>query len=120
MAASAFNLICSGTSYHVDRITAPHRNIHAFEITYRVDLTRKRYCEGQCSSTRNLSSVSETMIVFLQEQQSRVDDTIIYAKRETGQYFNRRRWDDGRDMQVDLAEGTCRRAPFTGFPALKF
>jgi len=47
-------------------------------------------------------------------------DTLIYVDRESGKYFDRERRPAAKSLLVDMAEGTCERAPFTGFPARKF
>ena len=118
--SSAFNLECTGTAYHANSLFAPQTNVHQFDIVYRVDLTKKRFCRNACTITTELPKITDTMIVFESEQKDSIDDVLVYADRETGKYFDRRRWFDGKDMQIDLGEGKCERKPFTGFPARLF
>ena len=119
--ASAFNLECSGTAYHVDKLMGPQTNVHPFTITYRVDLTTNRYCQNACTVTAELAKVTATMIIFEMEERDKLDDTIVDVNRESGKYLDRRRFFIPPDtLSIDMANGECRRAPFTGFPLRKF
>ena len=120
VAASSFNLVCTGTAYHVDKLFAPaeRKNVHPFEVIYRVNLTTKRYCQGPCTTTSSLAEVSETSIVFVLDQNQSYD-SMIFANRDNGNYINRQRW-YGENVEVNLASGKCQRTPFTGFPTRKF
>ena len=117
---SAFNLECTGTAYHINKLMGPQQNVHTFAVNYRVDLSTGRFCTAPCTVTHELAKVTETQIIFELEQKDEIDDTLVYANREDGDYMYRRRWYDGTDMEVDMAQGECRRTPFTGFPPRKF
>jgi hypothetical protein len=122
VAATAFNLVCTGTAYHSDGILGAPQNVHPFEFEYRVDLSTQRYCRGACTTTAEISSITDTKIIFEAEEKG-PPEVIVYANRENGKYFSRKRLFAGAtidDIKIDLAEGTCRREPFTGFPVRKF
>ena len=117
---STFNLACSGAAYHVDKLLGPQKDVHQFEVVYRLDLATERYCQSACTVTSKIAEVTDTLIIFEKEQTDEIDDVVVYANRESGRYVNRRRWYDGKDMEVDLAEGSCHRIPFSGFPKRQF
>lgn len=119
--ALAFNLICSGQAWDSYKILAPAENKRAFEITYHVDLSTKRYCSGKCTVTAPIKEVTPTQIVFELEERGTMDDTLTYVSRESGRYFDRtRRYISGDTVMVNVAEGECQIAPFTGLPTPKF
>lgn len=119
--AAAFNLVCHGTAYHSSHLLGPKENEHQFEIIYHVDLGAGRYCAGPCTVTSPIKQITDTMIVFEMEERGKLDDTLVYADRESGRYFDRVRHFTSPDfLLVDMAEGQCERAPFTGLPAKKF
>jgi len=120
--AMAFNLICSGqTSWSSKIAFAPPDSVGTFEIVYRVDLSSGRYCVNKCTSTRPIHEVTTTRIIFELEERGTLDDTLTFVSRENGRYTDRtRRYISGDTVMINLSQGECRSAPFTGFPALKF
>lgn len=119
--ASAFNLICSGTAWHSSGLLEPRENVRQFEYIYHVDLAAGRYCAGPCTTTSQIKQVTENLIIFDMEERDKLDDTLVYVNRENGKYWDRvRRFLPPSSVLVDMAEGSCERAPFTGFPATKF
>ena len=118
---SAFNLVCAGNAWHAKGVIAPKEREHLFRHVYRVDLVTKRYCRGDCEATREIAQITDTLLIFEKEERSALDDTIVYANRESGRYFDRRRMYVPPDnVWVDIEDGTCHRAPFTGFPVRRF
>ena len=118
---ATFNLVCSGTAWHSSELLGPKENERTFEFVYRVDLASRRYCVGACTSTAPINKITDTQIIFDLEERAELDDTLRYVSRETGKYWDRERhFLPPKSLLVDMAEGTCERAPFTGFPARKF
>jgi hypothetical protein len=99
-AVAAFNLVCSVTA------TAGTSRARS-TLILRVDLERWRWCISECRTTQPLVSVTETEIWFTSSR---------HVSRETGRYFDYNALPSG-DFR---AEGTCERAPFTGFPQRRF
>ncbi len=101
-----FDLIC----------TSPTGEAH-----YRVDLDKNEVCEDDCSSIRKIASVTsgELKLTDLRPsfagERSGVEESAI-VNRTTGawSYYARAA---GKTFTHD---GTCKAAPFSGFPAVKF
>lgn len=111
--AAAFNLVCSGTHLQIENGKAlPEKQItHSF----RVDLESGRYCRESCEQTHPLYDVSATQIVFTRlEHNSILVD--VRVSRESGFYSAISNSPSGSGW----TQGTCTRAPFTGFPSRKF
>ena len=122
-AAMQFNLVCTGEQSHVLKIFGPRQGVSQIQTTYRVDLAKNRFCKDSCDQTQELAKVSETRIIFeLEEAPNKEDwnDYIEFVNRENGDWRSRRRVSLGAETSVFFVEGTCARAPFTGFPSLKF
>ena len=116
--ALVFNLICTGTT-HIGKFMGEDQVVQFNEIL-RVDLDRKRWCKEKCTETRPIFEVTPERIKFEQDIRSDMDDTLSFVNRENGVFgFRDRRW-VGSDMFVTYTQATCKRAPFTGFPARKF
>ena len=119
--ASTFNLNCTGTAYHSSGVMGAKEGEHSFQVTYRVDLASGRYCQNACTTTSALAKVTDNLLVFQLEQKNEIDDTLVYANRENGSYYNRVRvFQPPTTYSIDMAAGSCLRAPFTGFPQRQF
>lgn len=119
--ASSFNLECSGNAYQTMDLLGPKQNERQFEIEYRVDLAKGRYCRNACITTFALTKVTETQIIFEMEERNALDDTIVFVNRENGKYYDRdRRFLPPNKVIVNIEEGSCKSTPFTGFPDRKF
>lgn len=116
--ASRFDLICTGNS-------ASGKLSRAFDVKttgrftdrYRVDLTAKKWCMGECTSTSDLYEVTERIIVF-HRQEDKDGDEFAFVNRESGHYVHR-----FRSYLLDVAnlnDGTCEPAAFSGMPIRKF
>lgn len=116
-ASAAFNLICSGTMMTGTGSgfsTKVEKN-EEFTRIYRVDLDDKRWCVGDCAVTHELKSVEPTFIMFEDDKtiEGHVESGVSrenggFARKITGGLF------------FTIMTGECKRAPFTGFPAIKF
>lgn len=115
--AAAFNLVCAATETSGKILDFANQAKREVTIEFRVDLDRKRWCSCECLSTSPIFKVTDTHIIFRQEE-DKDGDIGLFVSRETGDLFDRNRsflinW-------VTLRQGKCERAPFKGFPALKF
>jgi hypothetical protein len=111
--AAAFNLVCTGT--HVQTKNSSVVPDAPFSHTYRVDLNNGRYCLATCEQTHPIFQTTDTKIIFTRLEQ----DSILIevsVSRETGFYNAISNSPSGSGW----SQGTCTKAPFTGFPARKF
>lgn len=120
-AAAAFNLICTGTTTFRKLDLGPDDRTTQFSEVFRVDLSQKRWCYRECTSTNAFVEITPTRLVFEREDRGAYDDTVTFVNRENGVFASRiRSGIIGSAVFVTLMEGTCVRAKFTGFPAIKF
>jgi hypothetical protein len=119
VAASAFNLLCTGTTYvrdPGDPYSAPET--YQTSETYRIDLKKGRWCLDRCSSTIAIAKIEPTTIT-LQDITTPIFNVQAYTvtiDRETGQLFSKlvvRGMESRSVLQCELR-------PFTGFPAIRF
>ena len=111
--AAAFNLVCTGT--HVQTKNGAVVPDTQFTHAFRVDLDRRRYCREDCKQTHPIYQVTDTKIVFTRLEQ----DSILIevsVSRESGFYNAISNSPTGSGW----SQGTCTKAPFTGFPERKF
>lgn len=117
---AAFNLVCTGTYQHVPVASLPMpppAGGTPFTIIYRVDLESRRYCADTCTTTEALASVTDTMITFrLYPLGNEASGDVSSVNRETGMYTSVLIIGSG----AIVSQGTCERAPFTGFPQRRF
>lgn len=111
--AAVFNLVCSGTHNQIEKGKAlPDK---PFIHTYRVDLGSGRYCLADCKQTQPIYQVTDTQIQFVRlERDGILVD--VSVSRESGFYNSISNAPSGSGW----SQGTCTRAPFTGFPLRKF
>ena len=117
-AVAAFNLVCTGTMIMGSAAHEYEPLEGRFTTTIRVDLTSRRWCDGECRETAPLVRVTPTEIVFaeLRPGGGSPSGGTHSVNRESGAYLYA-----SRAGPVFLSHtGTCRRAPFTGFPARRF
>lgn len=118
-----FNLQCAGkqTVLRVGKFEMPPAST-PFATVYRVDLGSQRWCSDACSTTNPINSISATSITFQNESDEELGmDLVAVVNRESGDYGWRSRFGlRGSEPTAILRQGTCTRADFTGFPALKF
>jgi hypothetical protein len=119
-ASSAFNLICTGMDDRQDKAPAlgghqPVPSTNApFREVYRVDLHQRRWCAGECRTTRGLYSVTPDTITF--EFERTPPYSHAFVSRETGKYVRQAYFGTVESFRW----GSCKRAPFTGFPMRRF
>lgn len=119
VAASAFNLLFSGTMYVRDP-GDPYSAPATYETseTYRIDLDRKRWCLDACKSTVAIAKIEPTSIT-LQDIATPVVNIQAYSvtvDRETGLLFSMLVVGGIESRTVMQREVR----PFGGFPAIRF
>ena len=115
-AATAFNLVCTGTESHIlERHTVPGLPDAPLQLVLRIDLAQGRWCENECSSTLPIASIAATRIA-LQDDRGDLTSKQLFLNREDGSIHRRDQTGDFVVVQI----GQCRPAPFTGFPTRKF
>ncbi len=117
--ASAFNLLCIGTMYTRDP-NDPYNGPSTRDVTntYRIDLVKKRWCVGDCTTTLPIVKIEATTII-LQEITTPVDTVQAFSltiSRETGILFSTLRLSGIEIRTVQR----CEVGPFGGFPPPKF
>jgi hypothetical protein len=119
--AARFNLVCSGTLMSGKLGQWGMDSQRPFSQTYRVDLAHKRWCTEECRTTSSIVEITPQKILFEREERGELNDTITFVNRENGAYESRLRSGlIGSEVFVVVMQGTCKRAPFTGFPAQRF
>ena len=110
----SFNLVCTGKTFSREA-GALAKPLGAFSDTYRVDMKRGRWCNGKCTTSQPVYSVTDGEIVFRFHQDG---DTgyVTKVNRESGEYSDMLDFGDGRIFTI----GNCGRAPFTGLPERQF
>ena len=106
---AAFNLVCSGTQ--TEGPPEGPRTGRAFEQTYRVDLTARRWCSGECDESVDIERITDRELVL-----SRSKNEHTKLNRESGNLEVVRLTGDHAVMRF----GQCKRRPFTGLPKRKF
>jgi len=118
MVAAAFNLACTGQG-RIGEIGKPVPVARSISKTYRLDLDAKRWCEGACKETRKIAEITDTEIrlVFVENSQSPTGfDAETVINRESGNWLDSDKSGDFYEVNV----GTCKPAPFSGFPQRQF
>ncbi|WP_158013904.1 hypothetical protein [Sphingomonas sanxanigenens] len=114
-----FNLVCTGTvtttSYN-DRKSAPYNYV------YRIDLSKSRWCDGECKSINEVASVQPASITLKDKKEDgpfSKSSTRNVINRETGEHsiLHVRRL-SATPFSMEW-QGTCTPSPFTGFPDFK-
>ena len=117
-AVAAFNLVCTGTEatgkLSVGLVNSP--DAQPYSITFRVDLEHGRWCSHECSTTQRIVSVSDTEIRLETNVPGADDLSAVTLNRETGRFVDLLTIGEN----ARLRQGTCERAPFTGFPQRRF
>lgn len=119
-AVSAFNLTCTGTMHSFSRATGSVSK--PYTAIYRIDLTRKIWCEGDCKGTAPIARVLPTSLFLRDEDGNSASDTQTDADwidRETGEHHSLLETSlSGMTVRIRM-EGHCERSAFTGFPKFK-
>lgn len=116
-AAAAFNLICTGT---VQSTSATGRTATPYSMTYRIDLSQGKWCDGECAAPRDLARVLPTQLVLQDDNEDsprRREMMVVQIDRDTGAHRIFATSGIGVAAIVMRWEGRCQRAPFSGFPS---
>lgn len=111
--AQAFNLNCTGTFYGTD--------ISPFSYTYRLDLSQKKWCGGDCTRIFDFAEISPNQLTFENEKKETRDGpqlTVSSVDRISGIYTRLHKWRSSinrKPMDIEWI-GQCEPGPFTGFP----
>ncbi|QEH80827.1 hypothetical protein EIK56_22950 [Sphingomonas sp. C8-2] len=102
-AADQFDLVCTGKK--------PQH--------FRVDLGQGVWCREECKNTLPIASISQTMIVFVDQQPKLRGDPIhnLYVDRETGK-LHEYSWFPSFELVGSTTDGICEPASFSGFPVV--
>lgn len=109
---AAFNLVCDVQRFGDDVSPA----LSARTLTYRIDPTLGRWCEGTCPAAQPIAAITPAEIVLSYRgadghagpgQAIRID--AIHGYRENSV--------DPDGAEQTAVVGRCHRAPFSGFPA---
>jgi hypothetical protein len=114
---AAFNLVCIGIQAKGVGNLPPvvPKLQHPYSITYRVDLDRRLWCSGSCTTTEPIVSVTESKIILrLVHPDARGYGMVESVNPQTLEFTTLYVL---AGVQTDFRSGTCERAPFTGFPS---
>lgn len=114
-AVSAFNLICAGTWIPAGKVIPPH----PFTTVIRVDLSKQRWCRGECLETKPIFSMSETNLVLEYTVMGAIIDKTIIS-RESGDYQSVSTVEYNGETIFTGEFGNCKIEEFSGFPQRKF
>ena len=120
--SNAFDLVCTGQTTLSDVVgfsSTPYGLPGKFEHRFRIDLSSRRWCDGDCQATHEINEVSDTMIVFEQSKSDAVGHGAAVS-RETGTYIDRTRIFGPKVTEIFLTQASCVRADFSGFPKKLF
>jgi hypothetical protein len=121
-AAEPFNLTCSGT---MTTVTIDGKRAEPYNSTYRLDLDRGKWCEGECKALFEIESVQPTQLTLLSKEvdtPSERSTTSNFIDRETGAHHALATSANPRDRRSTITiawSGQCTKAPFGGFPAFE-
>ena len=115
-AAVAFNLSCaiSSIGFMGEMPKKPDAPLTAL---FRVDLTSRRYCEGDCRSTEPIAKVTATDLYLKMTDEPRLKE-FLRINRESGDMLSI--WRLGSTSANSTEMATCTPSQFTGFPSRKF
>jgi hypothetical protein len=107
-----FDLICTGTDASAAKTIPDNRR-------YTIDLTAKRWCRtSECEQGVPIERVTADEITLRRnDQRSSAYHHVHYISRTKGTYTERL---EGAGAASSTATGTCKPAPFSGFPKAKF
>ena len=111
-----FDLVCTGK-----QTLKTGESATSWSERFRFDLDAKRWCRGKCTSAASLVSVTPDEITVYDSRASvgGPADTEMTLSRTSGKVSEYvRAGYSGRTF--GLAEGSCKREYFSGFPGQKF
>lgn len=123
LAASAqFNLICTGTLTTLAPRTLTDKS-EPYRHEYRLDLSANKWCANECEFTQEFANVSSAQITFEGKDTSTSNESSRFTNvvnRKTGEHFVHSKREGAAAGSVTMGwVGTCKQAPFTGFPKVQ-
>ena len=119
--AATFNLVCSGT-ITTDSFYARGQK-EPYSYTYRIDLDKRKWCEGQCGVIRDIHDVQPVRIELEPPEDTNTPTKKRFfsstINRTTGVHSTLLTSGRGTDMLIMKWEGSCSKQPFTGFPTFE-
>ena len=113
--AATFSLICSGTVS-----TESQGEVVEEELTkaiYQIDLDANRWCVDRCPTVLPIFENTDlTLNLFRKSDQKSVH--ILNINRKSGSWYSI--YIDNDIKVVFETKGKCEKAPFEGFPKMKF
>jgi hypothetical protein len=111
-AMAAFNLVCDVQRFGDDVMPA----ISARTLTFRIDPILGRWCEGSCPAAAPIAAMSASEIVLAYRRaDGHGPGQAIRIATLAGRYDETSFGLQDGEERSDFV-GTCRRAPFSGFP----
>lgn len=109
---SQFDLVCTSLFTYLNEKWVREAPTINFEL--RIDLSSGRYCDGNCTKTAQLDSVSDTKISVKREKfgNGRAVDSLRIGL-ESGGFTEVIRQDSDQETEI---VGQCEIRPFSGFP----
>ena len=122
LALSAFNLVCVGSVSTIPPI--PNQPAKTYEVTFRIDLEKQRWCSASCLETQAIFSVTENEIVFYRSAES-ITGGGFEAKvnRVSGRhekFVSIKNFANSGSAVIFKEDGRCTVSEFSGFPSSKF
>ncbi|REJ46854.1 MAG: hypothetical protein DWQ53_09855 [Microcystis flos-aquae DF17] len=117
-APQQFDLVCEGRMTPIGTSDGPIE----WSARYRLDLSRRVWCERGCSELNSFAAVGTTEIVLQRQDRSRGamgNNMDIVIDRTTGRLTGRYRADTVRTIGLDV-HATCEPATFSGMPQNRF
>ncbi|MGB3318227.1 MAG: hypothetical protein WBA75_04225 [Sphingopyxis granuli] len=119
--AAQFNLKCSGTT---TTQTIAGKETKPYTTIYRVDLAKKKWCEGECKALHDIYAVQPGEITLRYKNTDTFSERSLTSDRidrETGAHKVTITLANPRDRYSTIIldyEGQCERAVFSGFPSI--
>lgn len=112
-----FDLICEG-----ERVRELGGPAQPYSFGFRIDLERERWCWQACEKVLEFVSIHPDRLVFTDYDRGPLSDrrtARAEVSRTTGEY-SQLSTITGLITRYYRVSGTCRPAPFSGFPATRF
>ena len=119
LAATTFNLNCSGLIESTS--VEAGKNVQPFSTTFRIDLASKRWCEGACTSARDIARFDDNSIILQWDSTGaglpHTYNRMSYIRGTPTGYYSEFRTSvpDREHVYFFRREGRCTEGQFTGF-----
>jgi hypothetical protein len=120
-ATNQFDLVCPGNQVSGLRsagaLGLQGQKAEKVTLYFRVDISAKRWCGGDCLKTADINEVTDRTIMLVRDKDEQIGFVSeLGMNREDGSFIKRTIVGDF----VAVTTGTCERATFSGFPARRF